>query len=148
MHLLQLRVKRSKSRKKDEYGFHIRIIELEQESRLNPTRYSSMTRLVRVTAWVLRFIDNCQHTKKDRKKGELTVEELSDSECSIIRGMQNKVFHSEIETIKKSNIVHPSSKLISFQPFIDDDGILRSNSRLANADYLPYSVRYPIILAR
>jgi hypothetical protein len=36
----------------------------------------------------------------------------------------------------------------SFLPFIDQAGILRSRSRLANNDYLDYEVRFPAILDR
>ena len=122
--------------KKEESNFHSRVITFDEETRLNPTRYSTMSRLVRVTAWILRFIENCQHSSKEsRSKGELTVEELSDSEYSIIKSMQKTAFHSEIDDIKKNKSVQSSSKIVSFQPFIDDDGLLRANSRLANAEF-------------
>ena len=34
----------------------------------------------------------------------------------------------------------------SFLPFLDESGILRSKSRLANVDHLAYEVRYPVLL--
>ena len=44
--------------------------------------------------------------------------------------------------------VPSTSKLISLHPFIDDDGLFRSNSRLSKIDYLPYNTRHPILLPR
>ena len=88
-----------------EANFSIRSIIFEKESRLSPSRYSSLTRLVRVNAWVSRFIENCQTTKNKRRKRELTVEELSDSENSIIRGMQETAFRCDIEALKKNKNV-------------------------------------------
>ena len=115
---------------------------------MNPKRYSKFVRLVRVTAWVLRFIDNCRSKKENRLSSELTVEELSDSENSIIRSMQRAYFGREIEAIKSKHEISSSSQLLTYHPFIDDEGMLRSNSRLTNAEFLTYDVKYPIILPR
>jgi len=41
---------------------------------LNPKNFSSWNRLIRVTAWILRFRHNI--TSKDKNKGCLTVDEL------------------------------------------------------------------------
>jgi Integrase zinc binding domain len=40
------------------------------------------------------------------------------------------------------------SKLACLNPFVDEDGLIRANSRLAYADYLPYDAKYPVILPR
>jgi len=40
------------------------------------------------------------------------------------------------------------SKLLVLNPVLDDDGLIRSNSRLVNADILPYDARYPVTLPR
>ena len=41
-----------------------------------------------------------------------------------------------------------NSKLLSLNPILDEDGLLRSDGRLRYADYLPSDARYPIILPR
>ena len=56
--------------------------------RLDPARFSSWLRLKRVRAWVIRFINNCRlkkQQKNERTKGELTSEEINDSENQLIR---------------------------------------------------------------
>ena len=131
-----------------ESTFHVRTVRLEEESRLNPNRYSKFNRLVRVTAWVIRFISNCRSKREDRIGTELSVEELSDSELSIISSMQEKSFQSEFEALRKDKKLSNNSQLIGFHPFVDDDQVLRANSRLANAEFLTYDIKYPIILPR
>ena len=131
-----------------ETSFHIRTITVDEESKLSPKRYSKLIRLIRVTGWVFRFIDNCRSKKEDRLSTELTVEELNDSETSIIRSMQKEHFRNEIEAIKNKQEISKSSQLLTYHPFIDDDGVLRSNSRLTNAEFLTYDVKYPVILPR
>ena len=128
--------------------FHVRTLTLEEESRLNPNRYSKFNRLVRVTAWVVRFISNCRSKRSDRIGTELSVEELRDSELSIIQSTQEKSFQSEFEDLRKEKKLSNSSPLITFHPFVDDDQVLRANSRLANAEFLTYDIKYPIILPR
>ena len=65
--------------------------------RLDPSRYSKWYRvktkgeleiglsLVRVTAWVRRFTDNCRKPAEQREKGELKPLELQNAEEFIIR---------------------------------------------------------------
>ena len=104
--------------------------------------------MVRVTGWVLRFINNCRSKRDERIKTDLSVEEINDSELSVIRSMQERAFQSEFEALRKNKNLSNSSQLVSYHPFIDDDQVLRANSRLANAEFLTYDVKYPIILPR
>ena len=51
---------------------------------LNPQRFSSWTRLVRVHAWVSRFLDNCCLSKEQLITGELMIDEIRNAENQII----------------------------------------------------------------
>ena len=53
--------------------------------------------LVRVTAWVCRFTDDCRKSAEQREKGELKPLELQNTEEFIIREVQSKVCSAEIE---------------------------------------------------
>ena len=40
------------------------------------------------------------------------------------------------------------TKILPLNPQIYENGLVRSGGRLENADYLPFDVKYPIILPR
>ena len=52
------------------------VSNMSDEWRLEVTRFSDWMRLVRITAWVYRFYNNCIVKKSTRSSGELTVDEL------------------------------------------------------------------------
>jgi len=54
-------------------------------------RFSSWRRLIRVTAWTFRFINNCKQDDKVMK-GELTPEEVVDAEIYLIKISQKQAF--------------------------------------------------------
>ena len=117
-----------------------------EDTRLDPVRFSSLSRLKRVWAWTIRFLNNSRR-QGDRLQGELTVEELADSEQQLIRIAQVAKFPEEIKQLTARKQISSQSKLISLQPFMDEDGIVRANSRLQHPE-LPFEVKCPIILPR
>ena len=115
-------------------------------STLDPTRYSSWKKLLRVAAWVNRFIENCRIV--DKVFGELTLDELSDSEAMLLRSAQQAEFAEDRKQLLGGKTVKKDSKIISLTPFLDDDKLIRSNSRIVNAETLGYDAKYPIVLPR
>jgi len=101
------------------------------------SRYSSVLRLVRVTAYVLRFINNLKRSlaKQENLKCELSVDEINAAEKLWIREVQ-----AEIERRPVFQQIEKSLNL-----FKDEHGILRCQGRLDNAP-LPYDSKYPMIL--
>ena len=79
---------------------------------------------------------------------ELSLEEVSDAENYIIKEMQKKEFNEEYTSIVKKKELPKHSKLLGLCPKLDSEGIIRSDGRLTYAEFLPYDVRYPIILPR
>ena len=63
--------------------------------RLNPLRFLSWIRLVRVHAWVSRFVDNCCLPKEQRTAGEITLEEIKAAEIEIITRAQQEAFAND-----------------------------------------------------
>ena len=47
-----------------------------QIEHFSPAKYSSLTKFLRVTAYLSRFIYNCRHSKSERRVGTLLVEEI------------------------------------------------------------------------
>ena len=61
--------------------------------RLNPNRFSSWQKFIRVQAWVYRFIDNCR--LRERESGELKTGEIEDAETQAIKSAQQEAFPDE-----------------------------------------------------
>lgn len=104
--------------------------------------------MVRVTAWICRFIHNCQskQSKHSQLIGPLTVTELQKSLLCIVRIVQLESFHSEMNLIESKEPLPKKCKISGLAPFIES-GILRVRGRLQRSN-LSYQQNYPIILPR
>lgn len=113
---------------------------------IDVTKYSSFIKLQRVTAWVLRFVNNLK--LKLRLLGELQPKELSFAEHFICRRAQLQCFEEEIVALQTKQGLPKSSQLYQLTPKLDASGVLRVNGRIDAAYCLPESARCPIILPR
>ncbi|KRY76839.1 hypothetical protein T4A_9087 [Trichinella pseudospiralis] len=89
------------------------------------TRYGSYGKLIRVTAWCLRFISNARLPMETRE-----------AEKTWIRQVQVSAYGPGS---------HRRKDLQQFNPCLDEDGILRVGGRLTFAE-LPQETRNPILL--
>lgn len=110
-------------------------------------KFSSLSRLTRVLAYINRFWSNCRTAVINRKVGPLTTVELTSSNELLVKIVQNQFFGNEIKRLKLGLKISKSSEIIRLTPFIDDKGILRVNGRLQQST-LPYNERHPIIIPR
>ena len=101
--------------------------------------YGDITKLLRITSWIMRFINNVK--KKDqnivRKCGNLSNEEIQNAKLIWIKENQNVLQDEK----NYSEIVN------SLNLFEDEDGIIRSKGRITNSS-LPYETRLPIMLSK
>ena len=109
-------------------------------------RFSSFTRLKRVTAWVLRFVRNCRE-KRSKITSPLTVSELTSAESYWISLAQHDYFLAEIQELKASGTISSTSSLLTLRPLLDVNGIIRVGSRLQNAR-MRFSQIHPAILPK
>ena len=88
-------------------------------------QYSSFNKILRITAWVRRFINNCQARMKNTVPtiGPLKMKELKTSERYWIALSQGSHFAREIKLLLTQRAVSRSSPLIPLNPFIDADGL-------------------------
>ena len=93
-----------------------------------------------------RFLNNCNKTETLKSKGPLTPVEIKDAENIIIKQAQIEGFADEYKALLCRYSIPLKSKLLKLKPVIDQDGIMRSDGRLTYAEFLPYRVRYPILL--
>lgn len=110
-------------------------------------RYSDLTHLTRITAWILRFTKNCK-PQSARTSGPLTPAELRQALHTWIKITQSLSFHQEIYAIKYNKPLSKSSQILSLNPFLDSDSILRVGGRLRNATKISSDQRNPILLPR
>lgn len=110
-------------------------------------KYSSFSKMQRIFAHCLRFINNSRLSPQQRNLSILTIEEINAATINIIKLVQAESFNSDIQSIKQSQQVKSSSTLSSLNPFLDHQGVLRVGGRLVHSN-LTYSQKYPILLPK
>ena len=106
-------------------------------------KYSSYMKLVRVHAYVRRFINQAKSPQKIQIS--LSGKEISDAINNLTKLAQQEMFPEEIKLLQEKKQLTKNSSILSLTPFIDDNGLIRVRGRLQNAN-LSYSQKHPIIL--
>ncbi|XP_035208130.1 uncharacterized protein LOC118182845 [Stegodyphus dumicola] len=97
------------------------------------SRISSFEKIIRVTAWIKRYIDNCRDKNRTTSKN-LEIEELNAAEVLVWKIVQRVSFKTEKD-----------KRLRNLKPFVDSSGLLRVKSRiLMRQDFENF--RTPVIL--
>ena len=111
------------------------------------TRFSSFSRLLRATAWVLRYVHvlKCRREKSEYDVGELSREELVEAERQLVKRCQEETFSEELNSLHRGQALQPSSRLIQLSPVIVN-GVLRAQGRTERATALADQTRRPAIL--
>ena len=95
---------------------------------------------------MLRFLYNTSHPF-DKLSGPFSYLEYHNAESKIIYLEQRNYFGSEIESLHLKKPLSKRSPLLSFNPFLDDQGFIRIRpKKCANKYKLPWNVKYPIII--
>ncbi|XP_062714191.1 uncharacterized protein LOC134290969 [Aedes albopictus] len=120
--------------------------------------YSSWNRLLKVTAYVQRFVYNLQAKRQGlvSHQGPLSSEELRQAQLYHFRQAQQEVYHEEMlvlkegskngENVRKQLQQYSRSQIYKMSPCVDEDGVLRMNSRAAKCPFLFPDEKFPIIL--
>ncbi|XP_046803790.1 uncharacterized protein LOC124419217 [Lucilia cuprina] len=93
-------------------------------------RFSSYPRALAVTAYVLRFI---------------SLTELKESKVMLIKLTQRVYYPQEYSQLSDAKLISKKSSILTLNPFLDSNGTMRVNGRLANS-CLNYDERYPFII--
>ena len=110
-------------------------------------RYSSYNRLRCVTAWIFRFVNNCQnHTNQSSLTPSLSTQELLEVEHYWVWIIQQTYFLSEMESLSRKGELSSSSPLLSLNPFVDSSGLLRVGGR-QRLSKSTYESKHPVILS-
>ena len=108
-------------------------------------RYANFWKLLRITAYCLRFARNCQRRKKPPTTSYLNVGELKEAKLALVRSVQQEPFVAEIKALANHRLVPAHSPLKLLNPFLDQQGVLRVGGRLRLAGE-SFSTRHPMIL--
>lgn len=127
---------------------HVAVIQMEPAIPVD--RFSSFSKLVRVTAWINRFIFNCRarcevSTVTTNSSHCLSLTELKSAERYWISFIQKETFSQEIISLKSGKRVLRSSSLKLLNPFLDDHGLLRVGGREQHSTR-SYDVKHPLIV--
>ncbi|XP_035216336.1 uncharacterized protein LOC118189780 [Stegodyphus dumicola] len=123
---------------------YVQVTIPEEENALDITKFSSLEILLRVTAWVKRFVAKL---RKRVCEGPLTVLEIQEAEEYWIKQVQRANYFSDIQQLERNNLITPDSKLYSLAPYLDSRGILRVRGRLEQSELID-DEKHPIILPK
>ena len=113
----------------------------EHNEVVNCEKFSSFSKLVRVNAWVQRFIRKLKHEKSESETN-LTAEEIAMSRVAIIRYHQAQHFGNEIKAIEQGK----RHQLVDALDLFLDNGLIRCKGRLEYS-HLPFESKFPLLLA-
>ena len=108
------------------------------------TRYSSINKLLAVTAYVLRFIHNLskRHT---RLTGPLSVSELQSAKKFWISSSQHSCFKDELSYLLKRNRHHCPTLVKQLRLFLDKSNLIWCGGRIHNAP-VSEMAKFPYLL--
>ncbi|XP_058840106.1 uncharacterized protein LOC131695595 [Topomyia yanbarensis] len=147
------------------------------EQFMDVSRVSKWNILVRTVTCLFRFVSNCRRKGRGQpieslKPTEVQAKrivtnlsavrvpirqaEFKKAEEVLFKMAQSEAFGDEIKTIRRNQesdrsqwiTLENSSVLRGMTLLLDDSGVLRLEGRSANAEFLPFDLRFPIILPK
>ena len=108
-------------------------------------KYSKLTRLQRVTAYVLRFVNNTKGTST-KLTGPLTAAELTCAQKLWIKCVQQESFSNEITNLQQKSSTHlPLVRQLRL--YLNSEGIICCGGRIHNAP-VSHSTKFPYLVPR
>ncbi|XP_053399566.1 uncharacterized protein LOC128556996 [Mercenaria mercenaria] len=109
---------------------------------INIEKYNKYFKLLRVTAYILRFISNCRNTQT-KLTDELTTAEFENAEIRWLKCCQESTYPDEMSSLKSNTTKNPLVKQLPL--FVDKNGIIRCEGRIHNAP-LSDVTKFPYLL--
>ncbi|XP_029162616.1 uncharacterized protein LOC114934139 [Nylanderia fulva] len=114
-------------------------------------RYSSWTKLLRITAYVMRFISRTRGritlpAERVESPSSLTGHEIQRATNFWVKTIQAELFARELTALRRGDALSSKSVLLPLAPYLDEDQIIRVGGRLSRAP-IPAYVKHPIVLA-
>ena len=109
------------------------------------TYYSSWDKIVRMTAYVVRFGSLCRQRFSHGDNSTFSAFEIQEAKRHIFFVTQHVAFGLEKEAVLRGLPVSPKSSLAKLDPFIDEFGLIRIGGRV-NESTGKYASKHPIVL--
>ncbi|KAH0818641.1 hypothetical protein GEV33_004150 [Tenebrio molitor] len=120
------------------------VVRIEEEPWTLLSRYSSIAKLLRVTALCVRFYRRC----RSRDAPDLSrVAEIRDAKLRLIRCEQRRCYPDELSSLRNQGSVSRRSSLLKLYPVLDPAGTMLVGGRLAHS-YVPFAEHHPPILPK
>jgi hypothetical protein len=110
-------------------------------------RWGTIDKVIRIVAYVLRFISNLKSPLTERQTGGVCPEEFESANLKLLSLIQRGAYSEEISALAGRGRILSNSPLVQLSPFLDDRGMLRVKGRLQLSD-LAYEEKHPLILPR
>ena len=113
--------------------------------------HSSLDKMLRILSLARRYVLKLQAKVKHDTLAfpeHLTVKELDDSLDLCIKTAQRDAYPAEVEALQNGYEIDKRSSILQYNPYLDEKGILRSNSRLSHSKSLPEGSKFPILLPK
>ena len=111
---------------------------------IDTERYSNITSLLRVTAFVIRFVNNFK--MRTQRKSPRHINELKNAEILWVKAVQISAFAEELSFLnRKDSKFTPPFRVAQFGLFLSEDQTIRCKGRIDNASLLTSS-KFPILL--
>ena len=108
-------------------------------------RYSTLSKLLYVTAYVLRFIE-CIKSHGSKPTGPITAGELSKAQNMWIQSCQHSTYLKEINSLHRSQTSTRRLPLVrQLRLFLDSSNFLRCGGRIHNAP-VDHNTKFPYLL--
>lgn len=119
-----------------------------RRGRIEFERFSRFTRLIRAVAYVQRWFHNGRTRPVDRRRGELSADEVESGLKEVCRQVQAETYPDEMYALARGHPIPPRSKLLKLRPYLDGEGLIRLHGRTDNApeEYMTSAAKRPIVM--
>lgn len=111
---------------------------------LELSNYGSLSRVIRLTAWIRRFMNNASPSRIS-VSGPLTSTEVTSAETYWIRVVQIEAFPLEVAALQENRPLPSSSGIRRLLPFIGPQGTMRVGGRLQELN-ASQDLKHPYLL--
>ena len=126
---------------------NVQVMEEVKEHPLDKliAHYSDFYRLKKAVAWMVRWV-RCMRDAETKNDSGLSVDELKEAECSLLKRAQEVCYREEIHSLVSGDSISRSSHILSLDPVLSH-GMLVVGGRLKHAP-MRHAALHPAILPR